>query len=94
MVKKILFIGRAGVGKTSIMQVIFEGKDPKNLILFPLVPTRGILSSVYKWMDLELGVFDTSGQELLFILENEDELQIFAYLWEMMLLQWNFMINH
>ncbi len=71
MAKKILLIGRGGVGKTSIKQVIFEGKDPKNLILFPLDPTRGISTSLYKWMDLELGLFDTSGQELPLILEDE-----------------------
>lgn len=73
MTKKILLIGRGGVGKTSIKQVIFDGKDPKNLILFPLDPTRGISSSVYKWMDLELSLFDTSGQELPIILEDENE---------------------
>ena len=73
MAKKILIIGRAGVGKTSIKQVIFDGKSPKDIILFPLEPTRGISTSVYSWMDLEIGIFDTSGQELPYLLEDEIE---------------------
>jgi len=73
MAKKILIIGRAGVGKTSIKQVIFDGKNPKDIILFPLEPTRGIDPSVYTWMDLEIGIFDTSGQELPYLLEDEIE---------------------
>jgi len=73
MAKKILIIGRAGVGKTSIKQVIFNGKNPKDLILFPLEPTRGIKTSVYSWLDLDLGLFDSSGQELPFLLEDEIE---------------------
>lgn len=73
MAKKILIIGRAGVGKTSIKQVIFDGKNPKDIILFPLEPTRGLSTSVYSWMDLEIGIFDTSGQELPYLLEDEIE---------------------
>ncbi|HEY0088811.1 MAG TPA: hypothetical protein VGB37_08205 [Candidatus Lokiarchaeia archaeon] len=73
MLKKITFIGRAGVGKTSIKQVVFEGKNPKDLIIYPLEPTKGIISSIYSWMDLKVGFFDSSGQELFFLLENEDE---------------------
>jgi len=71
MPKKILFIGRASVGKTSIKKIIFEGENSKDLIIHPLKPTRGITSSIYSWMDLELVLFDTSGQELPFLLEDE-----------------------
>jgi len=73
MVKKIVFIGRAGVGKTTIKNIIFEGADPKDLALKPLEPTRGIDHSIYKWLDLEVAIFDTSGQELAFMLGNEKE---------------------
>ena len=71
--RKILLIGRAGTGKTSIKKIIFEGKDPKDLLLNPLEPTRGISPNVYSWLDLKLGIFDSSGQELSFLLENEED---------------------
>jgi Ras-related GTP-binding protein A/B len=69
--KKILLLGRAGTGKTSIKKIIFEGVDPKDLLYNPLEPTRGITPSV--WLDLKLGLFDSSGQELSFLLENEED---------------------
>jgi SpoVK/Ycf46/Vps4 family AAA+-type ATPase len=62
--KKILILGRAGTGKTTIKKIVFEGRDPKDLLNTPLEPTRGISPSVHSWLDLELGLFDTSGQEL------------------------------
>jgi len=71
--KKILLLGRAGTGKTSIKKIIFEGVDPKDLLFNPLEPTRGITPSVYSWLDLKLGLFDSSGQELSFLLENEED---------------------
>jgi len=78
MPKKILLIGRASVGKTSIKKIIFEGQNSKDLIIHPLEPTRGITSSIYSWMDLELVIFDTSGQELPFLLQDEKK-QIKAF---------------
>ena len=71
--RKIILLGKASTGKTSIKQLIFEGKDPQNLLTNPLEPTRGISSKVYSWLDLNLGIFDTSGQELTFIIDNEKE---------------------
>jgi len=62
--KKVSLIGRAGTGKTSLKKVIFEGKNPLNYILNPVEPTRGVEPSVYSWLDLNLGLFDSSGQEL------------------------------
>jgi len=78
MSNKILLVGRAGMGKTTIKNIIFEGQKPGDLMIHPLEPTRGINSSVYSWLDLELSIFDTSGQELPFLLEDEDE-QIRAF---------------
>ncbi|MBY9010176.1 MAG: 50S ribosome-binding GTPase [Candidatus Lokiarchaeota archaeon] len=78
MSNKISIVGRAGVGKTSIIKLIFEGYDPKDLMMKPLEPTRGINPKGYYWMDLELGVFDTSGQELPYLLEDEQE-QLIAF---------------
>ena len=71
--KKVILIGRAGTGKTSIKKIVFEGYNSKDLLDNPLEPTRGISPSVYSWLDLKLGLFDTSGQELSFLLENEDD---------------------
>ncbi len=59
--KKMLILGRAGTGKTTIKKVIFEGKDPNDLLYNPLQPTRGLSPSVYSWLDLNLGFFDSSG---------------------------------
>lgn len=73
MANKISLIGRAGVGKTSMIKLLFEGYDPKDLMIKPLEPTRGINPKSYHWMDLELGVFDTSGQEFPYLLEDERE---------------------
>ncbi|MFX1600631.1 MAG: ADP-ribosylation factor-like protein [Promethearchaeota archaeon] len=78
--RKILIIGRAGTGKTTIKKIVFEGNDPKELLSNPLEPTRGILPSVYSWLDLKLGLFDSSGQELNDLLENKlDNNQILVF---------------
>ena len=71
--KKFLLIGRASTGKTSIKKIVFEGYNPKDLLYNPLEPTRGISPSVYSWLDLKLGLFDSSGQELSYLLENEND---------------------
>ena len=78
MGKKILLLGRAGVGKSTLKEIIFEGRDPDELLIHSLAPTRGIETSVYSWLDLELSVFDTSGQELKSLLEDESE-QLLAF---------------
>ncbi|MFX1594139.1 MAG: ADP-ribosylation factor-like protein [Promethearchaeota archaeon] len=78
--RKILIIGRAGTGKTTIKKIVFEGNDPKELLSNPLEPTRGIIPSVYSWLDLKLGLFDSSGQELNDLLENKlDNNQILVF---------------
>lgn len=71
--KKILLLGRAGTGKTSINKIIFEGWPPKDLLYNPLEPTRGITPSVHSWLDLKIGLFDSAGQELNYLLQDEDE---------------------
>ncbi len=70
---KIILLGRPAVGKTSIKKIIFEGVDPSDILKIALEPTRGIETITYKWMDLELGLFDMSGQELNYILQDEEE---------------------
>jgi hypothetical protein len=71
--KKMLILGRAGTGKSTIKEIIFEGRDPKDLIFNPLEPTRGLSPSVYSWLDLNLGFFDSSGQELNNLLDDKHE---------------------
>jgi len=76
--KKILLVGRAATGKSSIKEVIFEGKLPQEIISNPLEPTRGLTPSVYSWLDIDLGIFDSAGQELSYLLEDKNE-QILAF---------------
>lgn len=73
MTKKILLIGRASTGKTSIKNAIFEGANPSNLMIKPLEPTRGILTYTYKWMDLQVSLFDSSGQEINDLFNNQEQ---------------------
>ena len=78
MARKLLLLGRAGVGKSTLKKIIFEGEDPSELLHHSLEPTRGIEASNYSWLDLELSIFDTSGQELDNLLKEESE-QIIAF---------------
>ena len=71
--KKILLLGRAGTGKSSIKEVVFEGKIPGDLLMNPLAPTRGLSPAVYSWLDIQLGLFDTSGQVLDTLLEDDNK---------------------
>jgi GTPase SAR1 family protein len=76
---KILILGREAAGKTSIKRVIFEGKDPSELLNNPLKATTGLAPSIYSWLDLELGVFDTAGQRINEYLESgTQQLKAFA----------------
>ena len=61
--KKIVLVGPAGVGKTSIYNSFFEMGNPKSLLDDSLEPTRGINSSLYSLFDSHFGVFDLAGQE-------------------------------
>ena len=61
---KIVFIGHAGVGKTSVVKSFFEFDDPDELLNHSLEPTRGFEYHNYSFFDVNVGVVDTSGQEL------------------------------
>ena len=58
MSKKILLLGRASVGKSTLKEMILEGKNPDDLLIQSRAPTRGIETSIYSWLDLELSVFE------------------------------------
>ncbi len=62
--KKILLIGLPSTGKTTIKKVFFEGSNAQQLLKEPLEPTRGFTHFIYNWLDLELGMGDSSGQEI------------------------------
>ena len=70
---KVLLLGRAGTGKSTIKNIVFEGADPKDLLINPLEPTRGISPTVHSWLDLTFGIFDSSGQELSYLLNHQDD---------------------
>jgi len=61
--KKMVLVGPAGVGKTSIFNSYFEMANPKTLLDDSLEPTRGINSSLYSLFNSHFGIFDLAGQE-------------------------------
>jgi len=76
---KLVILGREASGKSSIKSVIFEGKDPRELLTTPLKATPVLTPSVYSWLDLELGVFDTAGQRIReYLEEGKKQSQTFA----------------
>ncbi|MHA2001399.1 MAG: GTPase [Promethearchaeota archaeon] len=71
--RKLLFIGPAAVGKSSIRNLFFEGKSSEDLLNHSLEPTYGLLHFNYDWMDLDLGVADLAGQEMQKYLDQKQE---------------------
>ena len=61
---KLVFVGEAAVGKSSIREYFFDNKDPDLLEKGSLEPTRGIEYHTYEILDLQCSVVDTSGQEI------------------------------
>ena len=61
--KKMVLVGPAGVGKTSICKSYFDMGNPKTLLDVSLQPTRGINSNMYSLFNSQFGVFDLAGQE-------------------------------
>jgi len=71
--KKIVLVGPAGAGKTSIYNTYFEKWNPRNLLERPLEPTRGINSGLYSLFNTKLGIFDLAGQENdIWLTSNQD----------------------
>ncbi|WP_457559485.1 GTPase domain-containing protein [Candidatus Harpocratesius sp.] len=62
--RKILFIGLRSAGKTCIKKSFFDGVDPSKLLgEYSPEPTVGLAHFVYSWLDAEVGIIDSSGQE-------------------------------
>jgi len=57
---KLLFIGLAQTGKTSIIQVVFENKAPETTSEIPA--TVGIRRKLVDFSDISLNVYDVGGQ--------------------------------
>ncbi|MCP4761142.1 MAG: hypothetical protein GY870_05125 [archaeon] len=64
LTRRVLFIGPPASGKTTLRKVFFEETDPQNIMDNPLEPTRGIENFVYNWLDIDVGIADSSGQEI------------------------------
>jgi small GTP-binding protein len=76
-IKKIVLIGDAGVGKSSIREVFFDYMSSEKIINESLEPTRGYEYHEYDLYDLRCSVLDTSGQELYSWLNDQSE-EIFS----------------
>ena len=70
--QKIVFLGPASTGKTSTKLYFFADNDSEHLINHSQEPTRGIEWTVYYKDGNEIGVLDTSGQELKYIIDNDE----------------------
>jgi GTPase SAR1 family protein len=64
LTRRILFIGPPASGKSTLRTVFFEESDPQDVLVNPLEPTRGIENFVYNWLDIDVGIADSSGQEI------------------------------
>lgn len=76
ILKKVVFIGEAGVGKSTIRKILFDYTDPDKLIKTSLEPTRGLEFFSYSIFETKCSVIDTSGQEIFSWLDMESE-QVF-----------------
>ncbi|MBY9007276.1 MAG: GTPase domain-containing protein [Candidatus Lokiarchaeota archaeon] len=66
------------MGKTSLKKIIFENSNPKLLLKESLEPTCGIETTDYNWLDINLSIFDISGQEInSFLKEGEKQIKAF-----------------
>ena len=63
-INKIVFMGFPNAGKTSTKMFVFEKAREELLLNTPLEPTLGFEASNYNFFDMNISLFDTSGQEL------------------------------
>ncbi|MBD3352567.1 MAG: hypothetical protein GF364_13850 [Candidatus Lokiarchaeota archaeon] len=72
--KKIFIIGPPAAGKTCITKAFFEGEQPDKLLsdFGSPEPTLGVEHYKCAWIDTDIGVLDSSGQEMSRFLDGED----------------------
>ena len=63
-IRKIVFMGYPNSGKTSTKKFIFDKITSEDLLKTSLSPTESYQTSHYDLIDMQLAVFDTSGQEI------------------------------
>ncbi len=74
--KKVLIIGFPQAGKTCIKRAFFDNEDPEKLLgKESPEPTRGLAHFVYSWLDTEIGIVDSSGQEFKSYLSPENNFE-------------------
>lgn len=61
---KIVFIGFSNAGKTSTKKFFFEKIQEEQLLNTTIEPTLGFETNYFHFMDLNVTLFDTAGQEL------------------------------
>ena len=77
--KKLLIIGFPAAGKTCIKRSFFDKEDPQSLLGSAPEPTRGLVHFIYSWFNTEVGVVDSSGQEFINYVSDENDEQINAF---------------
>ncbi|MHA1341021.1 MAG: hypothetical protein ACTSRZ_13780 [Promethearchaeota archaeon] len=72
--KKLFLIGHPGAGKTCITKAFFEGEDPKKLLsdLGSPEPTLGVEHYKSTWIDIDVGILDSAGQEMERFITGDD----------------------
>ena len=71
MAKKLVFFGKAEVGKTTLIKLYFEGESAVDLLENPLEPTMGMQTSIYGEVH-QIGVFDLPGQTYKETIQNPE----------------------
>ena len=61
--KKVVILGPAGTGKTTLKKIFFDMVSPLELLEKSLEPTKGVDTNMYSFFNLDFAMFDLAGQE-------------------------------
>jgi GTPase SAR1 family protein len=73
-IQKLIVIGFPNSGKTSMKKFLFEHINDEQLLNYPLEPTIGYDITLYQYLDFQINIFDTSGQELASWFDYQNEI--------------------